>query len=170
MKAADLDIEAGPAVFSGEAVPTYRYTLTRRWDETLGVVNFLMLNPSTADTNKLDNTLRRVRGFSQRWGYGGFVITNLFAYRSRDRMVLRVVEDPVGPDNDAHILEQAQQAEKVICAWGADGVLHRRNEVVAAMLGNNGVPMYCIRETKGHHPEHPLFLPSELTPKAWLPS
>jgi Protein of unknown function (DUF1643) len=46
---------------------------------------------------------------------------NLFAYRATDPHVLKSVADPVGPDNDRHLLEVCRQAALVVCCWGADG-------------------------------------------------
>jgi hypothetical protein len=61
------------------------------------------LNPSTADHRKLDPTLRRVRNFAQKWGLGGFVMLNLFAYRATEPRDMKRAEDPVGPKNDRYI-------------------------------------------------------------------
>mgnify|MGYP000880158315 CR=1 FL=1 len=77
----------------------FRYTLTRRWDDRL-LVNFLMLNPSTADENIEDPTIRRCMGFARDWGYGGLMVTNIFAYRSTDPKALYKVPDPTGPANN----------------------------------------------------------------------
>lgn len=163
-----LDIEAGPVILSKENPPIYRYTLTRIWDATLGVVNFIMLNPSTADGNKLDATLRRCREFARSWGYGGFVITNLFAFRARSPLAMKAYVDPVGPDNDAYILEQAQQASIVVCGWGTHGVHRGRDKVVVKMLRNNGIKLHYLVRTKALIPGHPLFLSSELKPVEWV--
>lgn len=157
--------EAGPALLSPDGL--YRYTLHRRWDEAKPTVNFIMLNPSTADAAKLDPTLRRCLGFADSWGYGGFVITNLFAYRATNRLVLRTVEDPIGPDNDAHLLEQAQQSDIVVCGWGTDGRLRNRDASVLLMLLKNKIAVHYLRLTVEGRPGHPLYLPSNLTPQPW---
>jgi hypothetical protein len=164
----NVDIEAGPVVLSNENPPIYRYTLHRRWDENYGVVNFMMLNPSTADGNRLDPTLRRCRDFAKSWGYGGFVITNLFAYRARSPVVMKTVTDPVGPDNDSHIIEQAKQAEIVVCGWGVHGSHRNRDKIVLNMLSANGIKLHYLTLTKAKHPGHPLFLSSELRPIEWV--
>lgn len=166
-----MKVEAGPVVFSDEQpVPLYRYVLKRHWDETRPVVNFIMLNPSTADATQLDTTLRRCLGYSIAWGYGGFVITNLFAYRSKDRMILRAVQEPVGRDNDKHLIEQAKEAGLVVCGWGPDGRLGNRSEVVKAMLQDAGIVLHYLKLVGPgkRFPGHPLYLPSELVPLPWL--
>ena len=61
-----------------------RYLLTRR---TRGgndlLVNFIMLNPSTADAESDDQTIRRCKGFAQSWGFEYMAVTNLWSYRTR---------------------------------------------------------------------------------------
>ena len=56
----------------------YRYRLTRRWGDG-GAVAFVMLNPSTADAEKDDPTIRRCIGFAREWRFGRLIVVNLFA-------------------------------------------------------------------------------------------
>ena len=60
----------------------YRYSLYRIWDKKKKFVLFIGLNPSTADEGMDDPTIRRCSGYAQNWGYGGFMMVNLFAYRT----------------------------------------------------------------------------------------
>jgi hypothetical protein len=62
----------------------YRYRLTRTWDAVRWSAAFVMLNPSTADAVDDDPTIKRCVGFAKRWGCGGIVVANLFAFRSAD--------------------------------------------------------------------------------------
>src|ERR1700679_2220036 len=78
---------------------TYRYTLTRKWDEGPAVA-FLMFNPSTATATTEDPTIRRCIGFARRWGYGRLVILNLYAIRGTDPRTPSQTLDPIGPLND----------------------------------------------------------------------
>src|SRR5262245_19133112 len=83
----------------------YRYWLTRTWDNSLRRVCWVMLNPSTADAEQDDPTIRRCVGFARSWGAGGIIVVNLFAFRASDPKALLRAADPVGPDNDGHILK-----------------------------------------------------------------
>src|SRR5262245_13227298 len=98
----------------------YRYALTRTWGDPKKVVCWVMLNPSTADADQDDPTIRRCLGFSRAWGAGGLVVVNLFALRATDPDQLRIAADPVGPDNDSH-LSTAAFGRLVVAAWGARG-------------------------------------------------
>ena len=60
----------------------FRYTLTRTWDTTLPSVAFIMLNPSVANAEDDDPTIRRCIGFAKSWGKGKLLILNLYAYRA----------------------------------------------------------------------------------------
>jgi hypothetical protein len=87
------------AVFS--TCRRYRYVLRRIWDRSTPPAMFVGLNPSTADEVKDDPTVRRCIGYAKRWGFGGLIMTNIFAFRSTDPNALVELDDPVGPRNDA---------------------------------------------------------------------
>ena len=82
----------------------YRYQLSRIWEEEKPKVLFIMLNPSTADADVDDPTIRRVVNFAKSWGYGGVFVGNLYAFRSTDPKGLRYIDNPVGEDNIGHAL------------------------------------------------------------------
>lgn len=161
--------EWGRATATFSADRRHRYLLTRTWDDRAPIVNFVMLNPSTADAFVLDPTNRRCVGFAKSWGYGSMVTTNVFAWRSTDPMGLRAADDPVGPDNDRAILDAARRADLVIAAWGVHGELGGRGEFVRATLVGAGVPLHVLGCTKGGHPRHPLYLRSDVVTAPWDP-
>ena len=133
---------AATATFSADR--RYRYLLTRTWDPALPTVNFVMLNPSTADALELDPTNRRCVGFAQRWGYGSMVTTNVFAWRSTDPKGLRTPNDPVGPVNDAFLVESARSAALVVAAWGVNMLLQSAWTATRDAAGEMGT----ARETR----------------------
>ena len=151
------------AVFSKDRV--YRYALGRTWawggDPTY--VAFIGLNPSTADENIDDPTVRRCIGFAQLWGYGGLVVLNLFAYRSTDPAQLFMVDDPIGCENDHYIKEYAAQSEIVVAAWGNMGKHLNRDMEIRTLLPN----LYHLGLTKIGCPRHPLYLPKTIKPEVW---
>ncbi len=142
----------------------WRYLLWRRWDEVKPVANFLMLNPSTADEGSLDPTCARARDFAERWGYGGLIVTNVFAWRATDPRILREVSDPVGRANDGAIMRAAREAALVVAAWGNHGTYLRRSERVLGLLRGSGVALHALRTNGGGEPAHPLYLSGRLMP------
>lgn len=137
---------------------SYRYRLERRWDMERPRVAFVMLNPSTADANLDDPTIRRCIGFAKAWGFGGLIVGNLFALRSTDPKALYSHSEPIGPDNDRHLLTIADDVDQIICAWGTNGALHGRGKAVVRML--RGRNMLALKVTSDGSPGHPLYLPA----------
>lgn len=130
-------------------------------------VNFIMLNPSTADATDDDNTTRKCVGFAQRWGFGAVCLTNLFGFRSRAPRKLYQAPDPVGELNDHWIKNVASEAGLVVCAWGNHGRLRNRGEAVLKTLRELGVKANRLGKlTNEKQPGHPLFIPytAELVP------
>ena len=101
----------------------YRYSLWREWDANAPRVAFVMLNPSRADANTDDPTLRRCLGFARSWGCGSIEVVNLFAYRASRPDILRVVLDPVGPENDRYLQEAVGASRSNYCGLGQSGQL-----------------------------------------------
>jgi hypothetical protein len=139
----------------------YRYQLSRIWDEEKPNILFIMLNPSTADADVDDPTIRRVMNFSKSWGYGGVFVGNLYAFRSTDPKALRHTDDPVGEDNIEHIKDLIGVTERVVYAWG-------NNQKEPEWLSSLVDTPYCIDISKKGVPKHPLYLKSELHPKLYL--
>jgi hypothetical protein len=144
----------------------YRTLLWRVWEPALGCCNFVMLNPSTADETTNDPTIERCQRRAERLGYGGLVVTNLFALCTSDPAALRRAADPVGPENDGAIAAAAREARLVICAWGNHGAYAGRARAVRALLGELGVLPYCLGETREREPAHPLYLGYDRVPVA----
>lgn len=136
----------------------YRYRLTRQWSEA-APLTFCMLNPSTADADIDDPTIRRCIGFAVREGAGGIVVVNQFAYRATSPDDLRKAVDPFGPDNKAALHEAATAAAQdgmpIVCAWGAHGG-HSNWHIV--IMQQSGARLVCLGMTKGDHPRHPLYV------------
>lgn len=139
----------------------YRYRLGRRWAEGPELL-FVMLNPSTADAEEDDPTIRRCIGFAKAHDCGGIQVVNLYAYRATDPRDLKAAGYPVGPDNDNHIKAALRAAGSVCVAWGdrARG-LSRPGEVLD-MIARIGSTPFCLAVTKHGLPSHPLMLAASL--------
>jgi len=145
----------------------YRYVLVRRWStfaDKPRICCYIMLNPSTADEAKNDPTVERCERRARDNGYDGLCVLNLFAYRSTAPKVLYEIADPVGPDNDAHIIERAKACKLVVCGWGTHGALHDRGHHVLDMLHANGVEPHALAFNGDGSPRHPLYVPYGIKP------
>jgi len=159
-----FDTTVSTATFS--SCRRYRYTLTRTWDHDIKPVNFLMLNPSTADEEVNDPTVERCERRARSWGYGGLIVTNIFAWRDTDPELMKAQDDPIGPDNDVAILESARRAGLVVCAWGNHGEHMGRGAAVREML--RGLPLHYLKISKSTgQPWHPLYIGYSVKPTTW---
>jgi hypothetical protein len=164
-----FDIPTSYAYISDDGL--YRYTLGRRWSDDLdvGPAVFVMLNPSTADAEVDDPTIRRCIGFAKALGCGGLHVVNLYAFRATKPADMFAAADPVGPENDQVLTDTAVRAERedrpLIAAWGANAKPGR----VAKVLGLPGFgSLQALGLTKAGAPRHPLYLPSASRPSAYL--
>ncbi len=145
----------------------YRYSLTRMWDANRPRALFVMLNPSTATEVQNDPTVERCERRARALGFGAFRVCNIFAFRATDPRVMRAQPDPVGPANDAAILDGCDWTDAVICAWGTHGAHLGRGPAVAAMIRAAGrVPLHLGLSRNGH-PKHPLYIPYSQLPLQW---
>ena len=165
---------SGDVVSRAEFSPCGRYRtfLERRWDGLAfgspGFVAWIMMNPSTADEQVDDPTVRRCRDFSRRWGFGAMVVLNSFALRATKPAMLLQAEDPVGPGNDAAIRDGAKRAARVIAAWGLPPKpLRWRGAQIAAMLAEEGVRAEALKVTASGEPGHPLYIAGDTLPVPW---
>jgi len=144
----------------------YRYQLARYWSGTDGareLIGWVMLNPSTADAELDDPTIRRIIGFSKRWGADGLLVANVFSWRETDPALLEHAVDPAGPENEAWLATTAQLATKTVVAWGAGhkaikGFEHAVLQVTRTLTRYGREPVYCLGTTKAGHPRHPLYV------------
>ena len=158
----------GSALFGGRK-NEYRYRLDRVWEPKKKTAMFVLMNPSTAEADIDDNTIAKCCRFATAWGYGGIVVANTFAYRCTDQKRLVEHLDPVGPDNDTHILRMAREASVVIFAYGKPRHKHLRSRgrEVADMLVKNGIKPHVLKLSNDGTPCHPLYLLETLRPVLW---
>ncbi|AHM03224.1 hypothetical protein roselon_00810 [Roseibacterium elongatum DSM 19469] len=145
----------------------YRYALTRVWSPEGRRALFIMLNPSTATEVQNDPTVERCERRARALGFGAFRVLNIFAYRATDPRDMRAAADPVGPENDAAILDGVTWADQVICAWGTHGAHLARGPAVARLLRQTGMPLYHLGLSKQGHPKHPLYIGYAVQPLLW---
>jgi hypothetical protein len=150
----------------------YRYTLGRRWTQDLdaGAAVFVMLNPSTADAELDDPTIRRCIGFAKALGCGGLHVVNLYAFRATKPADLWKAADPIGPENDevlrATFREAARENRPVVAAWGANAESMRAH-FAGVLARAAGAPLAALGVTKDGAPRHPLYLRADAQLEPW---
>lgn len=148
----------GSAVMSSDG--RYRYLLTRPiagYQDT--VCTFIMLNPSTANHEQDDPTIRRCIKFAERLHVTKLQVVNLFALRTPYPDRLEVESDPVGPDNKYWVDYALQDAKgPVIAAWGANGGFMEQDLTMMGWLDALGIEPECFEVLKNGHPKHPLYV------------
>ena len=166
-----LDALLGMEIANGP----YRYILTRDLNNMNG--NRMMVigcNPSVANANDDDNTIKRVKGIATNLGYNGFIMANLFAYRETQPEVMQnnVVQgnqnsfsEAIGQNivvngingqqvtlgnwNDYYIKEAARDPSvtSVVFAYGDIAVNNKWNQFQSEALKRVEAVKAAIRET-----------------------
>lgn len=148
----------------------YRFALHREWDDSKPTAMFIMLNPSTADAEKDDPTIRRCMSFAKSWGYGGIIVCNLFPFRATNPKELLIRENISTQIslNGSYIRQLQEHCRVVILAWG--------NELILDYIFKQHYPfgklnylqiekIHYLELSKNGTPKHPLYLPQTLKPQ-----
>jgi hypothetical protein len=145
----------------------YRYALLRRWGDG-PAATFILLNPSTADAEHDDPTIRRCVRFARTWGYAALHVVNLYALRATDPAELLTADDPVGPDNDGYLTRHAWRSRMaqapLVAGWGVGADPGRVRQVLAYP------PMCdlrCLGYTADGSPRHPLYMRADSPLLPW---
>lgn len=151
----------------------YRYLLGRRISDSPRRLLFVMLNPSTADAHKSDNTITRCENFARDWGFGTMEVVNLFAFKSTDPAGLRDEKKPAGSRNNAYIRDAVSTADRVVLAWSGEvakspGFKKRAARVMKMVL--KVTRPYHLGLTQNGEPKHPSRLPNGAVPIRWTTS
>lgn len=103
---------------------------------------------------------------AQNWGFGGLIMSNLYAFRTTYPTDLLKAEDPLGPVVFSHLLQSRRDANLCVAAWGSGKYAELRP----------GWPAYVRKHLRECHvlclnkdgsPHHPLYLKRDLKPVLW---
>lgn len=157
---------SGSAIF--DASHQYRYCLTRSWSNSNNKpVTFIMLNPSKADAHKDDPTVRACIQFAKNWKYTQLNVVNLFAFCSSQPSALKLTPKPIGVDNNRYLLASTSTAQKVILAWGNEGIFLNRAQAVVQLLQPYRYKLYYLKRNRSGQPCHPLYVKRTTNPRPW---
>lgn len=141
----------------------YRYILGTRGKHPLICIG---INPSTAEPDNLDNTLKSVERIALGNGFDSFIMFNVYAQRATDPDAMeKQCNMALHRENLAafrYVLSISQNPA-VWAAWGA--IIEKRDylaDCVRDMVAAGreyGARWYCAGAvTKKGHPHHPLYL------------
>ena len=141
----------------------YRYILGTRGQKPLICIG---INPSTAQPDDLDNTLKSVQRIALGNGYDSFLMFNVYAQRATDPDAMEKVCNPLLHRENMEAFRcvlSLSDSPAIWAAWGA--VIEKRGYLKDCLrdmldIGRQyGAQWYCAGAiTKKGHPHHPLYL------------
>ena len=141
----------------------YRYILGTRGQKPLICIG---INPSTAQPDDLDNTLKSVQRIALGNGYDSFLMFNVYAQRATDPDAMEKVCNPLLHRENMEAFRYVlslSDSPAIWAAWGA--VIEKRGYLKDCLrdmldIGRKyGAQWYCAGAiTKKGHPHHPLYL------------
>jgi hypothetical protein len=140
-----------------------RFTLGKIGKHNLFVIG---INPSTAEPNKLDNTVTKVEKIAIANGYDGWVMLNVYPQRATNpKDIHGEVDITIHNENlkQLEILAQSIPNFDVWAGWGT--LIHKRPflkpclKEMVKVLGLDRNWLHLNELTKHGHPKHPLYLP-----------
>ena len=129
-----------------------RFSLSRIWDLNKPKILFIMLNPSYADDEFDDPTIRRLIFFSKKFKYGGFYVANLFTQITPYPKFLNI-ESSIQKNNLKVIKDLVLKSKTIVYAWG--NLVNEPREFLSIV--NNPL---CFKKNLNGTPRHPLYLPT----------
>lgn len=135
----------------------------------------IMLNPSTANENKPDQTCKALVDLCNRNGYDFITICNLFSLRkSNVKELNEEIQDANDSLNDLKLKDCIEQFDEVLCAWGRAKKLKDRNLYnariikVYEMLTNKKLKEFGHSSFNGNiYPYHPLYYIWTKSKESW---
>lgn len=147
--------------------PPYRYLLSRTWWNYQGAprMTYVMLNPSIADSQVDDQTIRRCMLYAHRDGYGGIDVVNLYSLISTDPKALKTHPFPVGPKTAGYWEKPLRHNGFVVVAWGANKMA--TPDRVAELRRAARRPLFCLGMNADGSPKHPARLGNDVRFELW---
>lgn len=130
-----------------------RFSLSRIWDSKKPKALYIMLNPSYADDESDDPTIRRLIFFSKKFKFGGFYVTNLFTQITPYPKELNM-DNNSKKKNLKIISELIKKSDLIVYAWGnlVSEPIQLRKLIESPL---------CFGINKNGTPKHPLYLRSD---------
>ena len=141
----------------------YRYILGTRGQKPLICIG---INPSTAEPDNLDNTLKSVQRIALAGGYDSFIMFNVYAQRATDPDAMERTCNPLLHRENMAAFDYVLSLSESPAVWAAWGAIIEKRGYLLDCLRD----MIAIGEKRGArwfsagpiskkgHPHHPLYL------------
>lgn len=141
----------------------YRYILGTRGKNPLICIG---INPSTAEPDNLDNTLKSVERIAHGNGFDSFIMFNVYAQRATDPDAMERTCNPQLHKENLEAFRYVLSISQRPTVWAAWGAIIEKRDYLAdcvrdmVLAGQEyGASWYCAGAiTKKGHPHHPLYL------------
>ena len=157
---------------SFDPTKTYRFKLMRKvgnQDMYNRILVYVLGNPSTADGEYDDPTIRRLTGFARKWGYDDFEVFNVNPHCATNPKACVTPPEDIVKQNTELLQQAATYADKIVCGWGGAASEHLTDWFILSMQRLALAPnLYAFELSKHGIPKHPLYLSSETKPQLWL--
>ena len=131
-----------------------RFSLSRQWDESKRKILYIMFNPSIADNERDDPTIRRLINFTIKFNYGGFFVGNIFSLITPYPDQINTLNGS-SKKNVRELKKLINQVDKVVYAWGN---LTEEPNFLKDLVFNPK----CFGKNLNGSPKHPLYLPKNI--------
>ena len=141
----------------------YRYILGTRGKNPLICIG---INPSTAQPDHLDNTLKSVERIALGNGFDSFIMFNVYAQRATNPDAMEKTCNPLLHRENLEAFRYVLSISDHPAVWAAWGAIIEKRKYLAdcvrdmVSVGREyGAEWYCAGAvTKKGHPHHPLYL------------
>lgn len=161
---ADYDVKKW--LYAPNFYSEYRYILGTRGENPLICIG---INPSTAEPDNLDNTLKSVQRIALGNGFDSFIMFNVYAQRATDPDAMEKVCNPELHRENLEAFRYVLSISPKPTVWAAWGAIIEKRaylpDCVRDMVQTGqayGASWVCAGAiSKKGHPHHPLYLRSD---------
>ena len=155
--------DIGKWLYAPNFYSEYRYILGTRGQNPLICIG---INPSTAEPDNLDNTLKSVERIALGNGFDSFLMFNVYAQRATDPDAMERVCNPALHRENLEAFRYVLSISDKPAVWAAWGAIIEKRDYLAdcvrdmVKVGQEyKAAWYCAGTiTKKGHPHHPLYL------------
>ena len=157
----DYDIEKW--IYAPNFYSEYRYILGTRGKNPLICIG---INPSTAEPDHLDNTLKSVERIALGNGFDSFIMFNVYAQRATNPDAMEKCCNAALHRENLEAFRYVLSISDNPAVWAAWGAIIEKRDYLASCVQDMvavgqeyGAKWYCAGAiTKKGHPHHPLYL------------